>query len=708
MIAALLSALLGTLLLHSVAAAQSPRDAPPPQGRVRLQFREHLRISQELRLTGTTDTRSASFTLPSRWKARPGGSLHLLIQHAADLDGSRSFLSVSLNYGILRSFRLDPQNATVTEVVVPIPPEMIKQKNALVFSVEQSSRSSAKGGELWSSISTRSFLELRYQEEPPELNLAQLTASLLEPHTLSSNRLAVLLPKKFEPATVEATVLLVANLCMRSAPDRVVVDVVRSVHGARDPLLVVGTPTDQPDLLSLSGRSPLAFARVKGRMVLTAKNGAALDENEGVVALATTTRADRHPILLVTGNSASGVLRAARSVLSPTWSASGTFARVATDARWPSAKAREWPGFVPPRSSFTLADLDLGDLKITGERDSSLVVPLNATPDTHFFGYGTRMELKFKLNPEVYVGDARLLVQVNGVALADYVVKEEFRRSVGSVPVTIPAGVLKSRNVLSVTWKGPSPGATQGVVAWLLSSSEFYLPRYYETELPELGLLQFQLYPFSLKGDLSDVIVVPTGDFSEEAFSALLELSVAFARLAPARHLAFRVRRLSDLTAADRAQSHLVFLNPEDRRDPLTTLLPNWKPRPPMESFKGRPTIREMLSPWNSQRYLLIINAPSKRLLHQTVRDVFSESTLDRLGGDFAYLGGRQPDAFVVGPRHRMLDYSYQTFIAAWLRTHWLALPIILIAVSGLLFVGVRLALRHYSRTSATTTARAR
>lgn len=708
MIVALLSAVLGTLLLHSVAAGQGPRDAPLPQGRVRLQFREHLRISQELRLTGTTDTRSASFTLPSRWKALPGGSLHLFFQHSAELDGSRSFLSVSLNYGILRSFRLDPQNPTVTEVVVPIPPAMIKQQNALVFSVEQFPRSSAKSGEIWSSISARSFLELRYQEEPPELNLGRLTASLLEPHTLSNNRLAVLLPKRFEPATVEATALLVANLCKRSAPDRVVVDVVRSIHGARDPLLVVGTPTEQPELVSLSARSSLTFARVKGRMVLQAKNGAVLDENEGVVGLATGTRADRNPILLVTGNSASAVLRAARSVLSPGWSASGNFARVATDARRASSKVREWQGFVPPRSSFTLADLDLEDLKITPERDSSLVVPLNATPDAHFFDYGNRMELKFKLNPDVDVGAARLLVQVNDVTLADHAVKEEFRRSVGSVPVTIPARVLKPRNVLRITWKGPSHGAAHGVVAWLLSSSEFYLPRYYETELPDLGLLQFQLYPFSLKGDLSDVIVVPSGDLSEETFSALLELSVAFARLAPARHLAFRVRRLGDLTPTDRAQSHLVFLNLEDRRDPLTTLLPNWKPRPPMESLKGRPTIREMLSPWNSQRYLLVISAQSRRLLHQAVRDVFSESTLDRLGGDFAYLTGRHPDAFVVGPRHRVLEYSYQTFIAAWLRTHWLALPIILIAVSGLLFVGVRLALRHYSRDSATTTAHPR
>ncbi|MGH7429749.1 MAG: cellulose biosynthesis cyclic di-GMP-binding regulatory protein BcsB, partial [Candidatus Methylomirabilaceae bacterium] len=257
------------------------------------------------------------------------------------------------------------------------------------------------------------------------------------------------------------------------------------------------------------------------------------------------------------------------------------------------------------------------------------------------------------------------------------------------------------RNVLRIVWKGPSYAGPPGAVAWLLSTSEFYLPRYYETELPELGLLQFQLYPFSLKGDLSDVLVVLPNDLNEESFSALLELSVGFARLAPAQHLAFRVRRLGDLTGADLSESHLVFLNLEGRRDPSTALLSNWKPTPRMESLKGRPTIREMASPWNPQRYALVISAQSGRQLHRAVSEGLSESNLPQLRGDVAYLAANRPESFVLGPRRKLAEYSYQIFVEAWLRAHWLALPIILITVSGLLFVGVRLALRHYGRNRA-------
>ena len=692
------SVVLAILLLEAVAVGKTLPEAPRSPGLVRLQFGEHLKITQDLQLTGTTDARSASFTLPSRWKLLPGSSLHLFVRHSETLDGSRSFLSVTLNYGILRSFRLDHQNAAYSEVVIPIPPAMIKRQNALVFSVEQFLDRGARSGEIWSSISPRSFIELRYEEAPPELNLARLPASLLEPHTLSANRLAVLAPRRFDSNTLEATALLVANFVERPAAEPVTVHVVRSIRSARDPLLIVGTPADQPELGALGGRSPLAITALKGRMTLRATDGAPLDAHEGVVGLATRAQADPNPILLVSGNTSAGVLRAARSVLDPAWVAAGPLARVTTDARQPPSRVREWRGFVPPRSLFTLADLGLEDLTITPERGFSLAVPLNATPDTRFFGYGHRMVLKLRLNPDLFVGDARLLVQINDVTLADEAVKDRFRRSVGSLSLTIPPHILKPRSVLRLTWSGAAYGATQGVVAWLLSTSEFYLPRYYETELPELGLLQSQLYPFSLKGDLSDLIVVPTGDQTEEVFSALIALSVGLARSAPARPLAFRVSRLSDLSPTGRAESHLLFLNLEDHRDPLASLLPGWKPRPPAESFKSRPTIREMTSPWNRDRYVLVISAPSGRSLQQAVSDAFSDGNLRQLRGDVAYLGAGHPESFVVGPRRRILEYSYSALIEAWLRTYWLALPLILITVSGLLFVGVRLALRHYGR----------
>jgi len=52
--------------------------------------------------------------------------------------------------------------------------------------------------------------------------------------------------------------------------------------------------------------------------------------------------------------------------------------------------------------------------------------------------------------------------------------------------------------------------------------------------------------------------------------------------------------------------------------------------------------------------------------------------------------------AFRVGPQRRIVEISYLTRLEAWLRAHWLALPLILASASGLLWMGLRLVLGHY------------
>ena len=62
--------------------------------------------------------------------------------------------------------------------------------------------------------------------------------------------------------------------------------------------------------------------------------------------------------------------------------------------------------------------------------------------------------------------------------------------------------------MLKIRWRSLNGTAGKDPAAWLLPSSEFDLPRDYRSDLPDLGLLQYGLFPFGLRSDFSDTIFV--------------------------------------------------------------------------------------------------------------------------------------------------------------------------------------------------------
>src|SRR5262245_34571204 len=95
-------------------------------GQYSIRFRDELQISSDLTLKTVRGSSSVRFMCESGSKPTAGSTLHLFIEHSPDLDSNRSFLSVTLNYGVLRSVRLDERNRSTTEITIPLPPEMLR------------------------------------------------------------------------------------------------------------------------------------------------------------------------------------------------------------------------------------------------------------------------------------------------------------------------------------------------------------------------------------------------------------------------------------------------------------------------------------------------------------------------------------------------------------------------------------------------------
>lgn len=172
---------------------------------------------------------------------------------------------------------------------------------------------------------------------------------------------------------------------------------------------------------------------------------------------------------------------------------------------------------------------------------------MRATPDSVFLDYGHEVMLKLTLSSEFYLPGSYVVVKLNGSELGSYSIADKLRGREGSVHIKIPAKLLVSDNVLSVLWQGPVQSVSQSTAGWISQDSEFYLPRNYAAELPAMGLLRQHLYPFSIKADFSDLLVVVPDRVNADTISALLAAAAGIGRVAPSEHVAFHVARSSEL-----------------------------------------------------------------------------------------------------------------------------------------------------------------
>lgn len=211
-----------------------------------IRFGADLRLPGDLRIAEPRGTRTVRFLCASGRKPAAGSALHLFLEHSPGLDGNRSFLSVSLNYGVLRSIGLEDSNRRLSEIVIPVPANLLKPENDLAFTLEQWPAEGA-----WTTISARSYLSIAWEPGEPVIDLGRLPAPLVDPYSYEPKVFDVLLPAEASSPTLEAAALVVAGVAARVPAEAVSVNVAFSPGEAKHPLLVVGTPLEQPDLRKL-------------------------------------------------------------------------------------------------------------------------------------------------------------------------------------------------------------------------------------------------------------------------------------------------------------------------------------------------------------------------------------------------------------------------------------------------------------------------
>lgn len=653
-------------------ALATPAPSVPAAEQFEIRFGEHLGLD-DLRLVGTRASSQVEFAWPTDWSPREGGELRLRLEQSQTLDGDRSFLGVSLNHGLLRSIRLGPGSPTVMELVAPLAPEMIREENQLVVFAEHFPTRGARDAG-WSVVRSDSSITIPFERNRREKSLADFPEPIVSRSSYEARRLTVLLPTRPSRETVEATSRLLAGLAARVAPAPVFLAFASILQDLSTPAVAVGTSSEQPALRDVGNLG---------------KGAAAAGPSTGIVALVREAGPKAQPLLVITGKEPAAVSKAVIGLFALPRPKGARLLLVPAAPAPPAARARGWRGFIPPANGFTVDEAGDPRAELAVTADLPGRVRLKAPPDARFLPYGQRATLTFDVLPGL-ASDAKADLELywNDVLLRDVPMERHAHGRSFTLSASIPASALRLDNVLTIAWNGRS-GAS-GPFVMLRGTSTLFLPREYVAELPDLALLRSGLYPFSMRADLSSLVIgVPGG---EESMPALCELAMTLGRLVPSEEFRFEIA--SGPEALAMAGRDVILLEAGETVSPLP--LPDLARLPHGSALDRLPLLQEVESRHGGGRYVLRLRARTPALLRVAARSLGEPSLLRRLSGDTAFLAAEGPVSFRLGPRRTIAEISYFTRLGAWLREHWLALPLILASMSGLLFLGLRLALGHY------------
>ncbi|WP_346293771.1 cellulose biosynthesis cyclic di-GMP-binding regulatory protein BcsB [Sphaerothrix gracilis] len=705
-----------------VAPAEPPIVAAAPAGQYVLEFNRSPVVEERLRFEGIYDEARLWFTRPRNWQAQTIKVL-LRYRHSAALYATRSNMTVLVNGTSIGSVPLNRKQGELGEAIFEIPARLIRDYNEVVVAALQNNSPTCTQDpfdpSLWSEVLPDSKLVFDFEPQPIPLDFEQYPYPLVDTLSLEPNKIAYL-----KPSTVAETWLTAASR-LHSSLGRTVdyrpletrlVDELGKLE-ADERLVVIGTLAEQPALADLALPLPL-----KADKFLDGE-GQPLPDDIGVLVL-TTALEQQVPVLVATGNGAAGVAKAAQFLVHSEAAsiATGQAILVQQLAEAPSPEPRRWPKYLPTEPSFELQELTtfnqktFEDVTVWGSQAPALEFDFRALPDDQFLP-GSFMRLSYSYGPQVNPLTSQVEVTIDGVAVGGERLRSEDGGYKESIKLNLPTELIQPHSKMQVNFRldprerrSCSRVTDQQLWGTIHGDTQFQLAREVAAWLPDLKLLQYG-FPFAAPQDLSQTAIVLPNQPSNRDLAVMLEVSERLGRLSQAKSVQLSAYRADQLDPTTQQTQHLIAIGTEDNF-PLpeafeqsgfqlgSALLRQWQQSQiqPLSDEEG--LVKQMRSPWNSQRMLLALSGQTETGLDH-VQQLFNRDALFyQLEGDTVLIRATGADVEIYDPAAYSLTVLRQASQQRtsleksprqlWVRLqrHWLFLAAGTIA-TALVFYGI-------------------
>lgn len=695
--------------------------ATAPLSQYVLQFNRAPVVGNALQLEGVLSQARLSFTRPRQWQVE-SAKVQIRFRHSPALYANRSNLTVRLNNIHLGSVPLNRSADEIGNVLFDVPTDLLQDYNTIIIEAQQHTSQECTDPTdptLWTEVLPDSRILMNYRPQPIALDFASYPYPFLDDLGLDADQLAYLRPKAINDAWLTASSRYQAAAARQSNFRSIQSRVINQLDeiNPEERLIIIGTPTEQPALANLE----LPFA-VKNNKVLDG-GGNALPNDVGVLML-TTAQDSSTPVLIATGNDASGVLKAVQALVqqSDRQLLTGQAVLVSEISSVGSPDARDWPGYLPASASqVRLSDLRLengkafDDITVNGlPVPPPVEVPVRLLPDERL-NRGSTFTLRYSYGPGIDPKRSSVTVRLNGQGIGGERLKSADGGS-GTLTIDVPPALITPTSKLAVQFYtfpqvavacGEMPN--QPLWGTVHGDSSFKLNRSNVVQLPNLKLLP-EGYPLTAPQDLSGTALVVPQQPSNLVLETLLQTSSRLGKLSRSESVKLETYQSDTLPQSVRQEKHVVTIGigedlplaeafDSETGMVLSAGFLRQREQTQMQTLPDSAgVIQAQVSPWHSERLLLGLTSQTDTGL-EAVRQLFSrEALFSQLAGDtvlvqpgvepalpFSPTGGYRVTALEQTPPRTLDRRSLMGQAIAFLQSHWLLLPvgIVLVALLG-------------------------
>ena len=524
-------------------------------------FDQDLNLSSDMMLQGITATETVSFRVSDRWTLTKDPVVEIHFDHSDSLVPERSSLTVWVNNQGLASVPLTPENARDGRVSVRVPRSVLYDGgfNDLKFKVVQHVADECEDPfdpALWTRISLDSKITFAHTIAPVSPELADFPMPYFDPLGYGPMEIALAGTGELGVDQLDA-VGLVGFAFGRHADYRgvKVLPPIADPATAQSHVLVVGTPDKNP-----------LVARYVDR--------GALRPGVGTIVSVPNPSNPRYGVLVVTGGDANGVLSAAEALSSDDRFEllSGTKAEIVDIEDVTPPKSRRTPAALPFARSgemmvTPLKEIGVEDRTVRGFYAPPIQVPLHLEGDAQVQIDGARVAIDYAYASGLDTRLSTMEVRLDDVTLRSVSLNRKEGEEKTRLWVDLPFELMVPDSRLEIIFHlfpinfDPCVYVNdRHIWGTVYASSEVHVARDRIADLPNLGLLKYDLWPLNT-ALTDDGLVVVVGDKPTSADgSAAMQLLAELGARAQSDRPEFRVVSGGSAFLEDKAPEDLVLL----------------------------------------------------------------------------------------------------------------------------------------------------